>query len=72
MKLEGSSNQKTIGNIRLPPVKLKSKDKPLAINWEEKFERHGLASRIAGADGSSIIESFFVVTCIVCIIFCVK
>ncbi|KAI9087383.1 hypothetical protein K1719_030703 [Acacia pycnantha] len=71
-KSQGSSEQKTIGSIsfplapgnqkeefpRLPPVKLKSEDKPLAINWEEKFERDGPSSRIAGADGSLIIGSY--------------
>ncbi|XP_054812528.1 uncharacterized protein LOC129313444 [Prosopis cineraria] len=71
-KSQSSLEQKTIGSIsfplapgnqkeefpRLPPVKLKSEDKPLAINWEEKFERDGPASRIAGADGSLIIGSY--------------
>lgn len=71
-KLQGNYEQKTIGGLsfplapgnqkeelpRLPPVKLKSEVKPLAINWEEKFERDGPASRTAGADSSLIIGSY--------------
>ncbi|XP_061356030.1 uncharacterized protein LOC133300490 [Gastrolobium bilobum] len=71
-KLQGSSEQKNIGGLifpfapdshkeefpRLPPVKIKSEDKPLAINWEEKFERDGLAAKLAGADSTLLIGSY--------------
>ncbi|KAM7471049.1 hypothetical protein LguiA_009232 [Lonicera macranthoides] len=43
---------------RLPPVKLKSDDKPLHINWEEKFHRDGPGSKIINADGNFLIGSF--------------
>lgn len=71
-KSQGSSEQKTIGCLsfplvsenqkeefpRLPPVKLKSEDKPLAVNWEEKFERDELTSKYAGADSTLLIGSY--------------
>lgn len=68
----GSSEDKTIGssNIsivpenqkeelpRLPPVKLKSEDNSLTIKWEEKFERHEPASKVAIADSNLLIGSY--------------
>ena len=71
-KLQGSSEQKNIGSLsfpfasenqkeefpRLPPVKIKSEDKPLAINWEEKFERDGPATKLVGADNTLLIGSY--------------
>lgn len=68
-KSQGSSEQKTIGSLsfplvqenrkeefpRLPPVKLKSEDKPLVVNWEEKFERDGTSSKLASADSTLLI-----------------
>jgi hypothetical protein len=43
---------------RLPPVKIKSEDKPLTINWSEKFESDGLAAMLASADSSLLIGSY--------------
>lgn len=43
---------------RLPPVKIKSEDKPLTFNWGEKFEGDGLAVKLAGADNSLLIGSY--------------
>ncbi|KAK7358093.1 hypothetical protein VNO77_00014 [Canavalia gladiata] len=71
-KTQGSSEQKTVGSLsfplppenqteefpRLPPVKLKSDDKPLVVNWEEKFERDGPTSKLAGADNTLLIGSY--------------
>ncbi|XP_017698198.2 uncharacterized protein LOC103706777 isoform X2 [Phoenix dactylifera] len=36
----------------LPPVKLKSEDKPVTINWEEKFDYHRLGMKPPGADNT--------------------
>lgn len=71
-KLQGSSEQNNIGGLsfplalekqkeeypRLPPVKIKSEDKPLTINWSEKFESDGLAAKLASADSSLLIGSY--------------
>ncbi|KAL8233238.1 hypothetical protein R6Q57_003016 [Mikania cordata] len=43
---------------RLPPVKLKSYDKPLSITWEEKYQRNGLGSKPINVDCSYLIGSF--------------
>ncbi|KAJ9546153.1 hypothetical protein OSB04_025860 [Centaurea solstitialis] len=43
---------------RLPPVKLKSDDKPLSITWEEKYQRDGPGSNTITADSSYLIGSF--------------
>lgn len=40
---------------RLPPVKLKSEDKPLNVNWEEKFERD---AKPVSTDNNLLIGSF--------------
>jgi len=39
-------------------VKIKSEDKPLTINWSEKFEFDGLAAKLASADCSLLIGSY--------------
>lgn len=71
-KSQGSSELKTITSLsyplisecqkeelpRLPPVKLKSEEKPLTINWEEKFEHEGPNSKIIGADNTFLIGSY--------------
>ncbi|KAI4352054.1 hypothetical protein L6164_006340 [Bauhinia variegata] len=71
-KLQGSSELKSISSLsfplapenpkeelpRLPPVKLKSEDKALAVCWEEKFEREGPALKLTGADSSLLIGSY--------------
>ncbi|KAL3642273.1 hypothetical protein CASFOL_013088 [Castilleja foliolosa] len=43
---------------RLPPVRLKSEDKPFSIHWEEKYERDGPGTSILSADNSYLIGSF--------------
>ncbi|XP_071732077.1 uncharacterized protein [Rutidosis leptorrhynchoides] len=43
---------------RLPPVKLKSEDKPSGITWEEKYQRDGPSSKNIIADSSYLIGSF--------------
>ncbi|KAK3025916.1 hypothetical protein RJ639_041306 [Escallonia herrerae] len=43
---------------RLPPVKIKSEDKPLSVSWEEKFERDATGSKIINADNTYLIGSF--------------
>ncbi|KAI9087901.1 hypothetical protein K1719_030231 [Acacia pycnantha] len=70
--LQGSSEQKTIGRLkfpappenqkeelpRLPPVNLKSEDKLLAVNWEEKFEQDEPAPKVAVFDNSLLRGSY--------------
>ncbi|KAK4283363.1 hypothetical protein QN277_000318 [Acacia crassicarpa] len=70
--LQGSSEQKTIDHLnfpaapenqkeevpRLPPVYLKSEDKLLAVNWEEKFEQDEPASKVAVFDNSLLRGSY--------------
>ncbi|XP_047942838.1 uncharacterized protein LOC125189620 [Salvia hispanica] len=41
---------------RLPPVRLKTEDKPFNIHWEEKYERD--APKILDADNAFLIGSF--------------
>lgn len=71
-KLQGGSDQKSISSLsfplasenqkeefpRLPPVKLKSEEKPLNINWEEKYERDGPGAKLTGIDNALLIGSF--------------
>lgn len=71
-KLQGSSEQNNISALtfpiapekhkeeypRLPPVRIKSEDKSLTINWSEKFESDGLAAKLASADSSLLIGSY--------------
>ncbi|XP_011035543.1 PREDICTED: uncharacterized protein LOC105133304 isoform X2 [Populus euphratica] len=70
-KSQGSTEQKNLSGLgfslvsdipkeefpRLPPVKLKSEDKP-SINWQEKFERDGPSSKVISADNSYLIGSY--------------
>ncbi|KAJ0047851.1 hypothetical protein Pint_16776 [Pistacia integerrima] len=71
-KSQGNSEQKNISSIgfplasdnpreefpRLPPVKLKSEDKPLNVNWDEKFDRDGPGAKLISADSTLLIGSF--------------
>lgn len=70
-KSQGSSEQKNISSLgftesenqreelpRLPPVKLKSEEKLLSINWEEKFERDETGVKLTSADNTFHIGSF--------------
>ncbi|KAK4370762.1 hypothetical protein RND71_010237 [Anisodus tanguticus] len=43
---------------RLPPVRIKSEEKPFNILWEEKFERDGPGSKITNGDSTYVIGSF--------------
>ncbi|KAK5839632.1 uncharacterized protein LOC108476012 [Gossypium arboreum] len=43
---------------RLPPVKLKSEEKSLNVNWEEKYERDGPGSKLVSADNTFLIGSY--------------
>ncbi|KAF5445579.1 hypothetical protein F2P56_034623 [Juglans regia] len=43
---------------RLPPVKLKSEDKSVNANWEEKFEREGSGAKLSSADNALLIGSY--------------
>lgn len=43
---------------RLPPVRLKSVENSLNINWEEKFERDGPSSRLTSSDNTFLIGSY--------------
>ncbi|XP_050216477.1 uncharacterized protein LOC126667532 [Mercurialis annua] len=43
---------------RLPPVKLKSEDKPLNVNWQEKFDCDGPGMKHSGADNAFLIGSY--------------
>ncbi|XVF12052.1 hypothetical protein REPUB_Repub08aG0081400 [Reevesia pubescens] len=43
---------------RLPPVKLKSEEKSLNVNWEEKYERDGSGAKLTGADNTFLIGSY--------------
>ncbi|KAJ6687686.1 DUAL SPECIFICITY PROTEIN KINASE [Salix koriyanagi] len=70
-KSQGSTEQKKLSGLgfslasnipkeefpRLPPVKIKSEDKP-SINWQEKFERDGPSSKVISADNSYLIGSY--------------
>lgn len=69
---EGNNESKAFGGLgfpiisekhkeelpRLPPVKLKSEDKPSIITWEEKYQRDGPGSKTINADSSYLIGSF--------------
>ncbi|CAL0312334.1 unnamed protein product [Lupinus luteus] len=71
-KSHRSSELKTVGSLsfplvsenqreefpRLPPVKLKSEDKPLVVKWEEQFERDGPTSKFSVADSTLYIGSY--------------
>ncbi|KAI7986987.1 Dual specificity tyrosine-phosphorylation-regulated kinase 4 [Camellia lanceoleosa] len=71
-KSQESSEQKNVSSLsfphayeiqkeelpRLPPVKLKSEDKELSVNWEEKFDRDGPGSKLTAADNTFLIGSY--------------
>ncbi|PON45439.1 Tyrosine-protein kinase [Parasponia andersonii] len=71
-KSQGSSEQNPISSLvfpvvpenqkedfpRLPPVKLKSEDKLLSVNWEEKYDRDGPVTKLSSADSSLLIGSY--------------
>ena len=42
----------------IPPMKIKSKDKPLTIYWSEKFESYGLAAKLSSVDSNLLIGSY--------------
>ncbi|KAJ4961442.1 hypothetical protein NE237_021352 [Protea cynaroides] len=43
---------------RLPPVKLKSEDKPVNIHWENKFDPHGHEAKLNNMDNPFLIGSY--------------
>ncbi|KAE8710683.1 putative phagocytic receptor 1b-like [Hibiscus syriacus] len=43
---------------RLPPVKLKSEEKSLNVNWEEKYEPDVPGAKLTGADSAFLIGSY--------------
>ncbi|GAV74037.1 Pkinase domain-containing protein [Cephalotus follicularis] len=43
---------------KLPPVKLKSEEKSMNVNWEEKFERDGQSAKLISADNTFLIGSY--------------
>lgn len=71
-KSQGSSEQKTISSLvfplvsenqkeelpRLPPVKLKSEDRLLNVNWEEKYDRDGPGTKLSSTDNPLLIGSY--------------
>lgn len=71
-KSQGNTDQKNLSDLsfslasdnqreefpRLPPVKLKSEDKPLNINWQEKFERDGPVVKHSSTDNAFLIGSY--------------
>lgn len=71
-KSKESSEEKDIGSLgfplasenqkeelpRLPPVKLKSEDKPLSIHWDGKVDHDEPGSKITAADNAFLIGSY--------------
>ncbi|CAN1265730.1 Probable serine/threonine-protein kinase dyrk2 [Linum perenne] len=70
-KSQGSTEPKNLGTSgsiasdnpredfpRLPPVRLKSEDKILTVNWQEKFERDKPGTKLSTADSSFLIGSY--------------
>ncbi|XP_054786182.1 uncharacterized protein LOC129292627 [Prosopis cineraria] len=69
---QGSSEQRTLGSLnfpvfpenqkeelpRLAPVKLKSEEKLLAVNWEEKFEQDEPSSKVPVVDSNLLMGSY--------------
>ncbi|KAL2930444.1 Dihydroxy-acid dehydratase [Bienertia sinuspersici] len=43
---------------RLPPVRLKSEDKSLSANWEERFDNDGSCLKLSSADGTYLLGSY--------------
>lgn len=56
-KTQGSSEHKE-ELPRLPPVKLKSEDKLMSVNWEEKYDRDCPVSQLSAIDSSLLIGSY--------------
>ncbi|XWS60802.1 hypothetical protein CRYUN_Cryun07bG0068600 [Craigia yunnanensis] len=71
-KSQGSDEQKGIKGLafplasenpkeelpRLPPVKLKSEEKSLNVNWDEKYEPDGSGAKLTSADNTFLIGSY--------------
>ncbi|KAL3724887.1 hypothetical protein ACJRO7_029973 [Eucalyptus globulus] len=71
-KTQGAFDQKNISSLgfpfpyenpkeelpRLPPVKLKSEEKSISNNWEEKYDRDGMGAKLASIDSTFLIGSF--------------
>lgn len=71
-KSQGSVDQKNMGGLcfpfpsdnskeelpRLPPVKLKSAEKSLTSNWEEKYDQDGLGAKLTSIDNNFLIGSY--------------
>lgn len=71
-KTQGGFDQKNISSLgfpfpyenpkeelpRLPPVKLKSEEKSISNNWEEKYDRDGMGAKLASIDSTFLIGSF--------------
>ncbi|CAO2832062.1 unnamed protein product [Amaranthus hypochondriacus] len=43
---------------RLPPVRLKSEDKPLSVNWEERFDNDGPSLKLSSSDSAYLLGSY--------------
>lgn len=43
---------------RLPPVRLKSEDKPMSANWEERFDNNGPSLKLGSADSTYLLGSY--------------
>lgn len=43
---------------RLPPVRLKSEDKQLTANWEERFDNDGPSLKLTSADSTYLLGSY--------------
>lgn len=43
---------------RLPPVKLKSEDKLLTVNWEGKYDRDGIGNDLSSLENNFLIGSY--------------
>ncbi|WCJ42160.1 Protein kinase superfamily protein [Euphorbia peplus] len=71
-KSQGSTELRNLSNLnfslpsdnqkeefpRLPPVKLKSEDKPLNVSWQEKFERDVPGEKHNSGDNAFVIGSY--------------
>ncbi|GAB2247694.1 hypothetical protein Droror1_Dr00007576 [Drosera rotundifolia] len=71
-KIQGLCNEKSLRDLglpfspdhqreelpRLPPVRLKSGEKTLASNWEEKLDHDGTSLKFTSADGNHLIGSY--------------
>ncbi|XP_021769593.1 uncharacterized protein LOC110733827 [Chenopodium quinoa] len=43
---------------RLPPVRLKSEDKPVSANWEERFDNDGPSLKLGSVDTTYLLGSY--------------